>query len=794
MTDKFFISHSSQRKKDYVEPLRVALGEDMVVVDKFVFESGEQIRDEIERYISECRYFVYLISKEAFESKWIEDELRFVRDLIDEGKVLFYPVVIDADIDISDSRIKPWIKKSYITDGYPRPEVLARLLLKKYRKDQIASNCQLREINNLFLGRDIEMADLKNQMIDMRTSSDPMQPNTLIISGVPHLGRNRLLREFLAKEVKSGVNWTEFLQVSLASSDDGWMLAQELNEKVGVYSRQEISEKPSEPDIIAKLKKLILTLEKGKEYFIIEDDGAIVRRDGRLVDWFVELASLPELSRGLHFHLVSRYSPRQEMFGTFQSVICKRIHEIPSDSLTRLFKEYARIKEVDLGETQAQNYADRVKGHPSPVYKVVDRLGKGGARAAEKALRDSMAAIDKDFKYVEDEVSKEKGAIDVLNILARVVFISEDNIKEIVGEDVSGHLGLFDSFGLLSYSGPDNQNISLNSGLSDYLRRKSSGSVVEAQNKLRAFALRQLSNRNPELVDLSGYLAGIEQQISESPDSIPASALVPSMVLKAMIEAYYRGNNAAVVSMADQLIGGYNKGLYHDMERSIHYWLCSALARMADKRFPSEIEYFDEQGRNSSYSYNFLMGFYHRHRGRMENHYHKAKEYYMKAYAIAQSRRTESSIAKLLHEIWLVKNYLKENDAIRFAKECYETDPKNSFHIEAYFTSLVRSNNPDRETLNKLIEEMDASHDSHRRVITATMKVEYKYFLTHDISGLVSGIRKVLDEASPSYRSYPMRVFKELCEIGDMMTVYNGVKRDYPKVEVGDKDNMHMAD
>lgn len=765
-------------------PLRDALGEDMVVIDKFVFESGEPIRDEIRKYVSQCRYFVYLISKEAFESDWIEEELAHARDFVDDEKLLFYPIVIDPDIDVNHPRIKSWIRNKYITDGYPRPEVLARLLLRKYKRDKMESDTRQREINGLFLGRESDIAELKNAMIDLRTGMDPVQPNTVIVYGVPHLGRNRLLREFLSREVKSGVNWTEFLHVSLASSDDAWMLAQELNEKMKLFDKTEITEKLSGGEVVSRLSQLIQALEEAKEYFIIEDDGAIVRRDGRLVDWFVELASMPEMSRGVRFNIVSRYAPRPEMFNGFRTVICKKVDELSLSSMTRLFKEYSRIVEFDMTPAQAQNYAERVKGHPAPVQRIVDRLQKGGSRAGEKAFRDAMAAIDKDFQYVVDIIRKDTGAFDTLNLLANVIFLSESNLAEIMGGEVGNHLDLLDSFGLLSYAGPDNMNIALNSGMADYLRhRRSSYFTTELQDKLRDFALRQLRNQPVDEVDLSGYLAGIEQEINQSADSIPATALVPSMVLKVMKEAYYRGENDRVVKMADQLLTGYDKSLFHDMERSVHYWLCLALARKADRRFQTEIKYFDESGRSDSYSYNFLKGFYYRHCGKSEPNYRRALEFYMRAYGISQRRGEEFSIAKLLHEIWLVKTFLKEPDAFRFAKECYEADPKNSYHIEAYFTSLVRSNRPDRDVLRRLINEMACSSAPHRRIITATMNVEYDYAFTHDTQQLVNGIRKVLDDdPDDTYRAYPLRVFKELCERGDMPSVYHSVRKDYPKV------------
>ena len=209
MKDKIFISHSSAWKESVVKPLVELLGRDMAVVDLYNFESGEEIWAEIRKAITDCRYFLFLISKEALrEGGWVEREINFVRDLVDEGKVLFWPVIIDPDVEWSDSRIKSWIRNKYITDHFSTITLLAHLVESKVRKDLYARNDKLRARRTLFMGRDAELSELKGILSDRRTDSDLPSPNTLIISGLRHLGRKRFLKEFLSREVKTCLLYT----------------------------------------------------------------------------------------------------------------------------------------------------------------------------------------------------------------------------------------------------------------------------------------------------------------------------------------------------------------------------------------------------------------------------------------------------------------------------------------------------------------------------------------------------------------------------------------------------------
>ena len=61
---KVFLSHSS-KQKEYVEKIASYIGLDYVQMDKFDFESGRMILDEIDKSIGCSNLFVLLISEDG---------------------------------------------------------------------------------------------------------------------------------------------------------------------------------------------------------------------------------------------------------------------------------------------------------------------------------------------------------------------------------------------------------------------------------------------------------------------------------------------------------------------------------------------------------------------------------------------------------------------------------------------------------------------------------------------------------------------------------------------------------
>ena len=120
---KIFLSHSWSQK-DFVDEVANHIGKDFAIVDRFVFENGRNLEDEINNSLDNSNVFVMLISNESLNSDWCKYELsRFRDNLLDTQKAEFIPFLID-DTDINDTRIKNWIRK-YLTSKYTNALMLS---------------------------------------------------------------------------------------------------------------------------------------------------------------------------------------------------------------------------------------------------------------------------------------------------------------------------------------------------------------------------------------------------------------------------------------------------------------------------------------------------------------------------------------------------------------------------------------------------------------------------------------------------------------------------------------------
>ena len=74
-------------------------------------EPAKKSKDEIFRYIRQSDIFILLISKESLSSEWVKIEVAKARQRMLDGKIEFYPYIIDPDVNFTTSVIPEWITK-----------------------------------------------------------------------------------------------------------------------------------------------------------------------------------------------------------------------------------------------------------------------------------------------------------------------------------------------------------------------------------------------------------------------------------------------------------------------------------------------------------------------------------------------------------------------------------------------------------------------------------------------------------------------------------------------------------
>ena len=94
----------------------------------------------------------------------------------------------------------------------------------------------------------------------------------------------------------------------------------------------------------------------------------------------------------------------------------------------------------------------------------------------------------------------------------------------------------------------------------------------------------------------------------------------------------------------------------------------------------------------------------------------------------------------------------KYDEALSLAKENYEQDSDNTYHIHAYFRCLVKKHKMQRADIKKIESLMDAvqkSYSAKKEELYAAMNIEYCAYVKRD------NVQKVLSMIREYEREFP---------------------------------------
>ena len=308
--------------------------------------------------------------------------------------------------------------------------------------------------------------------------------------------------------------------------------------------------------------------------------------------------------------------------------------------------------------------------------------------------------------------------------------------------------------------------------MADYISRNRITMPLNYRQSLRRETRNMLTSVDDSLTDLSSQLLGIKEILKNPKVKAKERYLIPSFVLKVIIEEYKNDQDENVITLVEMLLNDNIHNGYDEIIRSINYWYCCSLCRMKNEKFLQAVEYF----KNSDYSYYFLRGFYERHR----KNYPKAEEFYEKALERSRSSSDREYVSKAEHELVIVKMELEDyTGALELAEKSYEREKDNSYHIEAYFRCLVRNVHSDKDLLMELINRMERSYAEGKIEIAGTMKAEYEFYKKNDFSSAVRQMKAILTNNPNS--KYAKRAFRRMCKDNDAENVYSSAMREIKK-------------
>lgn len=750
---KAFLSHSS-KDKVLVEKIAIQLGKNNCHYDKFTFETGKLTLDEIFKSLDNTDVFVLFISESALESDWVTEEITQARILSTAEKIeRIFPIIIDKSIHHSDKRIPEWIRKPYNLRVFNNEVIILKKIKQLLRESNFKQFSHLRDINDLFVGRNDIMQEFERRIINI----DNTKPTCIIASSFfEGMGRRTFLRNGLVK-TRIIDKWYEPIPISIGAKESIEDFLYKLN--FIEISPEIFTRNFATDDLDSKIKlgqKFLKKYSETKEIIFIVDEGSIVLPNHTLVGWFREIISAPELKNQVSICLISKFKPYVPHIKKLGNVLNFQINEFSKEDTQTLFIQYLNIIKQQLTPDDVKFFLQYLNGIPGQIIyaaNLIESMGLVDSKAFVKDIEefDELRALSI-LEFLKDD----QLCTQMLIALSKFEIISQDLVFKIFGETDEVYKAIQKLFDLTLFFSVSSTHdyLKLNSSISDYINRSKIELNQTINNRIKEIAKEAIQKplELSESSDYSEFLFTLENMIKEN-IVIPSKYLIPSFILKSIIKEYNDRQYTKVIQLATKLLEN-DKKFDFQIIRETRNWLCLAYCRTQNEKFFELINYFNNQDDESQIDFHFLLGFYYRNGDKMfesENHFLE----------VLKIDKNHSRTKRELVNVYLRKGeYMK---ALNWAKDNYNKFKTNILHIQAYFTCLIKKNEKSEFDLNiikELLQNASKSLDKKANNVIREMQAEYDFYIKNNTQSAIISLNESLRMNSHNYFA-----FKALFEI-----------------------------
>lgn len=742
---RIFLSHSS-KQKGYVEVVARNLGKQRVVYDAWTFEEGNKTLEEIYKGIDVTGLFVFFISQESLNSDWVKKEILKAEEYIKNGKIKqFLPVIIDEKIKHSDPLIPDWMKDDYNLRYVSKPTKVVDLIKQKQRLISWDLFPNKKDLDQLFIGRTEQLKQFQTRIYDI----DIPYPNCITVSGLNAIGRRKFLKHSL---INSNTIRAEYVSPIITldyrcSIEDfiiriyGLGYSQMDSSEVTDLLRRTIDEK------INIATKLLREIESSDNILFIEDNNAIVARDGNIPDWFIQIVENISDSPNILLCLISLSKVRAQYSIKNRNLFCLEIPELEKAERIGLFTSLLKIEGRELNRRDLVVISDQFKGFPEQIFYTVELLRSEGVQSI---LSNLHLIIEYNTEKVSRLIKQYEGnmlGMQLLKILSEYEFVSLEMLNKIFGEDFEDAKIIISQLSyesIIEYLGSVKENLRLNDAIRDYIQRSSYKMDDKYKNNLKNHVRENIQNYAEDLDrDISDYVISAKEALKQGID-VPAEFLIPSHFVNAMRELYnYERRLDEVILLANRVLKN-SDYIDERILREIRYWLCLSLARKRDERFLSEVQ------KISGVDHNFLLGFYYRLTGRFDDALTRLNLVLKEAPNYYRAKRE------------LIQVYLNKEEfdlAFDLAEETYLLDKNNPYNIQSYFRCLLKlEGKPAKSILERLLEDLKSN-------INPKADEMYRTSLTQFYAQIENDEAKALNTVNDTIILYPKKIYPYLTKL-----------------------------
>lgn len=381
-----------------------------------------------------------------------------------------------------------------------------------------------------------------------------------------------------------------------------------------------------------------------------------------------------------------------------------------------------------------------LNGMPGQVYFAAELMASEGPDFIIRRFDEIKKYNDVRVFTLIEQIKAEGGDfLEMLIFISRIEFLSFHLIYKIFGRTtrIMEILEKLYLYGVYDYIGVDKEYIETHHAIVDYILRSKTSLSTETKQKLKT-EVSDIIKNGSDYPDISEVLLTIKSLVDDD-KPIPEKYLIPSFILRTIIDNYYAGHYEKVEKLADKILS--HNGHYHgSIVREIRYWYCQSLVKRFTrvKKLSHDI-FFANLREFEGTDYFFLLGFYQRHIGQMANAERSFRE------ALRLDRYSQKSKRELVQVLLSQDKYA---EALTMARDNYKRKPLNAFHIQAYFMCLARKfklSETDKHELDDLLQSIKISHDPRANEILQCMEGEYFYYVENDLQRAVTCRQKRIE-------------------------------------------------
>ena len=777
---KVFLSHSSEDKEWYVnivyKKLVKALGEDSVVIDNVVFQEGRKTIEEIYYQLGQTDLFVIFLSDKALKSRWVQGELKKVENIVEEkNRYQICPIIVDEIVKYDDDRIPIWMRQEYNIQRICSQTKAYNVIRQRMIEISYEKHPKLNERNLLFVGRNEYLRNFEERMDDF----DKETPVAVIASGLEGIGRRSFLKRSLFKSniVKETFPFSYIVLRSDESIEDCILKLYDLGFIVDVEITIELVASLNMKSKVSLLRDIIVKLQKSRELVFVIDNGCIVNHEGELAEWFGEAIHDLEVESKITFLLVCkfRYFSRglkpERLFDI-------ALPELDIKERNGLLKRYLELEEVDLDTESTKIISNLLTGLPEQVFFAVTMIKDQGWQYFYNNINDVTCFSDRKAAILLQDMKDNEDLMEFLALIGSFDYISISYLMSIVS-DFSKYMKYIDELynrGICEYVGVLREYIRVNDTIRDYLQRSEYKISKECEKKLKENVHDFVHNIDDRDYDIPELLHRLKTSLINGID-IDSKYIIPSIYLKTMNDLYNSGKNTEVIQFADKALQG-SSFMDQRIIFEIRYLLCSALAKLRKERFKDEVMKIEGA------DHEFLFGFYYRQIGRFD----KALE------RINNSLRLRENFSKAKREKVQIYIGMQDYDsALELAKLNYQNYKDNPYHIQAYFTCVIKSDiiENKKQILQELIKNMERIGSKISEELTLRFKAQYAAFIDNDYDVALGYINQAIEMNENIH--YARLVKFDIAEkFGDIKTMQD-IADYFKKVELRQRYNNNIV-